>query len=51
MEQKLTKLNETSGLSTPGNVKIDKTGLSVLDYMDAYEQTTFFDNYDTRDYQ
>ena len=41
MEKKLTKPNETFGLSTHGNVKIDTPDSSVLQYLDAYETTDY----------
>ena len=41
MEQKLTNQNETFGLYTPGNAKVDTTHTSVLDYMDAYDKTDY----------
>ena len=50
MEQKLTKQNETFGSSTLGNVKIDKQYSSVLNYMDAYEKTDFYESPFDRDY-
>ena len=41
MEQKLTNQNVTFGLSTPGNIELDTTHTSVLDYMDAYDKTDY----------
>ena len=39
------------GSSTLGNVKIDKTSTSVLNYMDSYEKTDYFETPFRRDYQ
>lgn len=41
MDEKSTNQNETSGLSSLGNVKVDTDHASVLQLLDAYDQVNY----------
>lgn len=44
MQKQSTKPNEMFGSFTLGNAKVDITSTGVLQYMDAYETTTYLEN-------